>query len=66
MVDQEAAVRIGWKVRSWSFTKKVYKGFCVLQEKYPWRVRKIDASKDVNTVFKQVLEQIECLLRCKK
>ena len=48
------------------FHKKVYKGFCVLQEKYPWRVRKIDASKDVNTVFKQVLEQIECLLRSKK
>lgn len=48
------------------FHRRVYRGFCVLQEKYPWRIKEIDASKSLDDVFKQVLKQIEYLIYCKK
>ena len=48
------------------FHRRVYQGFCLLRDKYPCRIKEIDASKDIDDVFKQIMEIIEYLLCCKK
>jgi dTMP kinase len=44
------------------FHYKVYQGFCILQKKYPWRIKEIDASKSISEIFEQVLKLVEYLL----
>lgn len=49
-------------LESLEFHQKVYNGYLEICEKYPNRIVKIDASLDIDSVFKQVLEKILELL----
>lgn len=48
------------------FHRRVYQGFLTLQGKYDRRIKEVDATRNVEEVFKQVLELVEYLLPCKK
>lgn len=44
------------------FHRKVYEGYMKLLEAYPTNIKLIDASKDIEEVFRQSVEEIEKLL----
>ena len=43
------------------FHRKVYEGYIKLCEKYPQRIRRIDASLDVGAVFALVKKELDSL-----
>ena len=43
------------------FHRKVYDGYISLAEKYPERIRRIDASVSVEEVFEQVKKELDLL-----
>ncbi|MEE0966927.1 MAG: dTMP kinase [Bacilli bacterium] len=49
-------------LESLDFHQKVYDGYLTICEKYTDRIVKIDASLDIDSVFKQVLEKIKEVL----
>lgn len=49
-------------LESLDFHKKVYQGYLTICEKYNDRIVKIDASLDIDSVFKQVLDKIKEVL----
>ena len=46
---------------SMDFHRKVYEGYIKLCEKYPQRIRRIDASMDVGAVFALVKKELDSL-----
>lgn len=44
------------------FHQKVYRGFCILRDRYPQRIREIDASQSEENIFRVVLEAVKQLI----
>jgi dTMP kinase len=44
------------------FHKRVYNGYVELSKKYPERIKRIDASKDIDETFRQVKKYIDIMI----
>ncbi len=45
-----------------TFHERVYEGFCTLCDKYPERIKRIDAIDDIESIHKKIIQQTEKIL----